>query len=216
MRVLRLFLFVLVAITLPMIGYAGLGWFDARFDSGSLKQTALRLSSQGQGAADLGPRKSWVLAVEDPDFANHPGIDFTSPGSGATTITQAMATRLGFETYRPGLRNLRQTGYALGLESRLTKDEILTLFLRSVEMGHGPEGWITGFFAASEALFARAPKDLTDDEFLTLIAVIIAPDSFSLGAYDEALENRKGRIARLVTGACTPQSTWDIWLEGCR
>ncbi|MCT4607596.1 MAG: transglycosylase domain-containing protein [Pelagimonas sp.] len=216
MRFLRVLLGVLLAMALPLLAYGALGWFDARFDSGSLKQTSLRLNQQGQGAEDLGPRKDWLLLVEDPNFLSHYGLDLTSAGSGATTITQAVASRLGFETYRSGLRNLRQTGYALGMESRLSKDEILTLFLRSVEMGQGPDGWMTGFFSASQTLFNRPPADLSDDEFLSLVAVVISPQDFSLLGPNPALEDRKRRITRLVQALCGPASTWDIWLEGCR
>ena len=44
-----------------------------------------------------------LLAVEDPNFFSHSGIDLSTPGAGLTTITQALAKRLYFEQFQPGL-----------------------------------------------------------------------------------------------------------------
>lgn len=109
-----------------------------------------------------------------------------------------------------------QTGYALGLEQSLAKDQILALWLDTVEMGRGPDGWMTGFFEASTKVFGVPPSEITDTEFLRLVAVLIAPASFNLRQGDENLVARTERIERMIAGECTPLGHGDVWLEGCR
>jgi len=50
-----------------------------------------------------------LLAVEDPNFYQHSGVDLTTPGAGITTITQGLVKQLYFSEFRPGFAKLRQT-----------------------------------------------------------------------------------------------------------
>ncbi|MFV0490975.1 MAG: transglycosylase domain-containing protein [Pseudorhodobacter sp.] len=207
----------MLIFALAVIPYAGIAYFDALAEASQLQGRANALIADGKGAEDLGDgRRQILLAVEDPGFEGHSGIDLASPGAGATTITQSLAKRLAFEEFTPGIGKIRQTAYAYGLERELTKDQILALWLDTLEMGQGPQGWMTGFHNASEAIFARAPKDLTQEEFLTLVAVLIAPASFDLRKSDPALQGRVARIEKLIAGACQPDGNGDVWLEACR
>jgi membrane peptidoglycan carboxypeptidase len=156
------------------------------------------------------------LRVQDPAFRDHSGVDFSTAGAGATTISQSVSKRLAFKHFEPGIGKIRQTGYALGLEQSLTKDQILALWLDTVEMGRGPDGWMTGFFEASTMVFGVPPSEVTDTEFLRLVAVLIAPASFDLWQGDEKLVARTERIERMLAGECTPLGHGDVWLEGCR
>lgn len=206
-------------IALLLIGLAiyGLdGYFDARSDAVVLKPRADRLIAKGRGPADLGyGRVEQLLLVEDPGFLAHNGVDLATPGSGLTTLTQSAGKRLGFSTFRPGLRKVRLIGYALGLESRLTKPQILALYLDTVWMGPGPRTPMTGFFSASRQIYGNRPAELSDLEFLSLVAVPIAPRKFSLVERTPALEERVARIERLVKKECRPKGVRDVWLDGC-
>ncbi|MCF1503599.1 transglycosylase domain-containing protein [Afifella sp. H1R] len=142
-------------------------------------------------------------------------MDFSTPGAGLTTITQSAAKRLAFEEFHPGLGKIRQTGYALGMESRLSKEQILALWLETLEMGNGPDGWMAGFHSASSAIYGRPPAELTEAEFIRLVAVLIAPASYDLAGSDAKLDERVARIQRLVAGACAPSGFSDVWLQGC-
>ncbi len=104
----------------------------------------------------------------------------------------------------------------MGLEARLSKNQILALWLDTLEMGEGPDGWITGFHNASSAIYGRSPIELSNAEFIRLVAVLIAPGSFKLEENDTVLDERAGRIERLVQGVCEPKGLGDVWLEGCR
>ena len=51
-------------------------------------------------------RKAMLLAVEDPGFYSHKGVDFASPGQGMTTITQALVKFLYFDSFIPGFAKI--------------------------------------------------------------------------------------------------------------
>ncbi|MEW8218785.1 MAG: hypothetical protein AB2770_10515, partial [Candidatus Thiodiazotropha taylori] len=51
-------------------------------------------------------RKSALLKIEDPNFYQHSGIDFTTPGAGITTITQALVKTIYFERFSPGIAKI--------------------------------------------------------------------------------------------------------------
>lgn len=217
---IRLLKYALLAITLLLVGMAGYGvkgYWDALSDAGDLRARADELIVEGRGSDSLGEgHRAILLAVEDPNFLEHPGVDFSTSGAGLTTITQSAAKRLAFEEFHPGIGKVRQTGYALGLESRLSKEQIFALWLETLEMGNGPNGWMVGFHSASSAIYGRPPAELTEAEFIRLAAVLIAPASYNLVRNDAGLDERAGRIQRLAAGACAPTGFSDVWLEGCR
>lgn len=197
--------------------YGGKGYVDALSDADGLAGRADALISGGRGGGDLGGEHlRQLLMVQDPGFRQHAGVDLTTAGAGITTVTQSLAKRVAFDAFRPGIAKIRQTGYAMGLEQRLTKDQILALWLDTLEMGKGPDGWMTGFFAASETVHGKLPADLDEREFLALVAVLIAPARYSLLDRDPGLEERVARIERLVHARCAPIDNGDVWLEGCR
>lgn len=217
---LRNALFVVLLLVFGLVaglgGYYADGRSDAIEDARPLARLADRLIDHGEGGAGLGPgREAILLAVEDPAFAAHGGIDLETPGAGLTTVTQSLAKRLAFEHFAPGISKIRQSAYATGLETQLAKPQILALWLETVEMGRGPRGWITGFYEASKTIYHRPPAWLTDDEFLRLVAVVIAPARYRLDGPDPALDARVARIRRLVAGQCRPHGNRDVWLEGC-
>lgn len=204
-------------LIISLVGYGAKGYWDALSDAEGLRARADAVIAQGRGGDSLGTAyQAILLAVEDPNFSTHSGVDFSTPGAGLTTITQSAAKRLAFEEFRPGIGKIRQTGYALGLESRLSKEQILALWLETLEMGDGPNGWMVGFHAASSAIYGRPPAELTEAEFIRLAAVLIAPASYDLVRSDARLDERAARIQRLVAGACAPSGFSDVWLEGCR
>ena len=209
-------LILLVVLVAAGLLYGGKGYFDAVAASDSLKKRADEIMAEDRGGNALGDRRlRQLLLVQDPAFETHSGVDLSTPGAGITTISQSVSKRLAFDAFKPGIGKLRQTGYALGLESRLSKDQILALWLETLEMGRGPEGWMTGFFQASEAVYGKAPAQLTDDQYFRLLAVLIAPGKYDLLFNDPELTERARRISRLVAGACKPVDNGDVWLEGC-
>lgn len=215
----RILKFIGLSITILVVSlliYGGLGYRDAVHESDKYIARAEGLIASEQGPEDLGPEHlKQLIMVQDPAFREHTGVDFSTAGAGLTTVTQSLSKRLGFDKFQPGVGKIRQTGFALGLESRLSKDQILALFLKTVEMGNGPSGWMTGLFTASDIIYSRPPSKLTDGEFLKLVAVMISPAQYDLRNDDNELNKRVSRIAKLVAGDCSPIGLQDVWLEGC-
>lgn len=204
-------------LVMAVLAYAGKGYADARGHAADFKVRAAQLSDAGAGAGALSPEQLRILLlVEDPGFVRHKGLDLSNEGAGLTTITQSLSKRLAFQEFRPGLKMIRQTGYAIGLESSLTKEEILTLWLDTVEMGRDANGqWITGFHRASEAFYGKPVEALSDSEFIELVSVPIEPGHLNPFLRGKDLDDRIQRIARRAAGECKPESVRDVWLEGC-
>ncbi len=215
-KTLKMMALLIVGFVVAGFAYGTRGYLDAVAHSKELKQTADLLLEKNLGGKSLGTeRYNQLLAVQDPTFEQHHGLDLSTPGAGITTISQSLAKRIGFEEFKPGIGKIRQTGYALGLENELSKEQIMALWLDTLEMGRGPNGWIRGFHKMSEAVYGKSPRDIEDQQFLTLVAVLIAPGKYTIGTADKALEERVARISRLVSNTCTPISNSDVWLEGC-
>jgi hypothetical protein len=207
---------VAVAILLAVSAYAADGYFDGKEAGVAARARADALIAAGRGSAGLGPgRIEQLLAVEDPGFSRHGGVDFASSGAGMTTLTQSLGKRLGFDRFRPGIRKIRLIGYASGLERTLRERADRRFIPRCGGDGTGPSGWMTGFYEASQTIYRRPPSALGDREFFSLVAVLIAPRRFDLRRPDAALSERVDRIERLARGHCRPTGVRDVWLEGC-
>ncbi|MEO9460352.1 MAG: transglycosylase domain-containing protein [Lentilitoribacter sp.] len=205
-----------LALIVAIFGYGGKGWYDAVQMSNEFKTQAEQLTSNGRGVESLTSQQlETLIKVQDPGFYNHDGIDFSSKGAGTTTLTQSLAKRLGFEKYTPGIGKIRQSGFALGLDSVLSKHQQVALFLNTAEMGKGPDGWITGFHKAAEIIYQKPVAKLDESEFNTMVAVLIAPSKLKLAAPDAALQERVTRITKLAHEKCEPNNFNDVWLEGC-
>ncbi|MEB4592552.1 transglycosylase domain-containing protein [Candidatus Thiothrix sp. Deng01] len=89
--------------------------------------------------AALSPeRRAMLLAVEDPAFLAHHGVDLTTPGAGMTTITQGLVKLLYFpEGFHPGIAKIRQTLIAqYALDALTSKNTQLLLFLNMSYLGN--------------------------------------------------------------------------------
>ncbi len=95
---------------------------------------------------------------------------------------------------RHGVGKVRQALHAIALERRLSKDEILRLYLRIAPFG----GNLEGVRAASLAYFGKEPKRLSIGEAALLVAL---PQSRSCAA---PIAFRKWRGARAIV--CLPAS----------
>lgn len=110
-----------------------------------------------------------VLSVEDRNFYRHLGIDpkglaraaiqdikTMSMEQGASTLTQQLARNLYLSHDRTWSRKIKEAFYALHLEMRLSKDEILEQYLNQIYFGHSTYG----VQAAAEMFFGKDAKDL--------------------------------------------------------
>ncbi|MEW5733309.1 MAG: biosynthetic peptidoglycan transglycosylase [Thermodesulfobacteriota bacterium] len=170
---------------------------------------AVRTARFPLAVSDLTPRQLHILlAVQDPGFYRHSGVDLCTPGAGLTTITQSLVKKLYFENFEPGLSKLRQTLIAAyALDPMMTKDEQLTAFLNMMYLGNGA----TGFAEASAIYFGKPFAWLSEDEYISLVAMIIAPAVFDLKKHPERNAERSARIRRLADGEYTPKGLMDLY-----
>lgn len=208
--------FVLAAIIVAVLSYAASGYVSAYSHAEQLKQRAKILIDGQKGAGTLGEeRLQLLLLVQDPAFYSHNGVDIKTAGAGLTTVTQSLSKRLAFNEFKPGIGKIRQTTYALALERHLTKNEVLALFLETVPMGKGPNGWTVGFFEASKSFYGMPPYELNDSQFIELISVMIAPSLLNHMSRNKKFTERINRIDRLHKGECQPRNNKDVWFEAC-
>jgi membrane peptidoglycan carboxypeptidase len=165
-------------------------------------------------------RLQWYLEVEDPNFYNHHGVDWTSPGAGYTTITQGIVKRLFYsKPFTPGLlhwRKLQQIVIAIAFDARVPKDEQLRLALNLSYMGKHNGRAVFGFSQASQEFFGKEVSALSDDEFLSLVATLVAPARFSPVTHAAENKERVDRIRRLIEGRCKPLNVADVEYVGCQ
>jgi penicillin-binding protein 1A len=128
-----------------------------------------------------------VLAIEDARFYQHSGVDyigviraglaqFGSVGSqGASTITMQVARNFYLSTEKTVTRKLYEILLALKIESQLSKDQILELYMNQIYLGQRAYG----FAAASEIYFGKPLKDITIAEAAMLAGLPKAPSAYN-------------------------------------
>jgi membrane peptidoglycan carboxypeptidase len=157
-----------------------------------------------------------LLAVEDPAFFRHHGIDVRTPGGGWTTITQGLAKRLFFDEFEPGPWNkLRQSVAALALDRRMGKVEQLALFVDVVPMGLDRGRPVLGLGEAARAYYGTDLARLDLPQYLSLVAMIVGPDAYHVRDRPERNAQRLARIERLLAGECQPTGFRDVYYETC-
>ncbi len=208
--------FVFAVILMAALLYAASAYVSASSNADQFRQRAKNLIDTGRGASALGEdRLQLLLRVQDPAYYHHNGVDINTAGAGLTTVTQSLSKRLAFNEFKPGIGKIRQTTYALALEKHLTKDEILALFLDTVPMGRGPDGWTVGFFESSQSFYGVPPHELSHSQFIELISVMIAPRLLNHISRNKKFTERLNRIDRLHSGECQPKNNKDVWFEAC-
>jgi penicillin-binding protein 1A len=112
---------------------------------------------------------------------------------GGSTITQQLAKNLFLSPKRTVARKLEEVIYAIWLEQRFTKDEILELYINRVYFGGGTYG----VEAASRHYFGKSADDVTLSQAALLAGLLKAPSRYAptrsvkaaATRVDEVLEN---------------------------
>ncbi len=138
-------------------------------------------------AKDVDPQfLRMLVAYEDRRFYEHGGIDplamLRAAGqlithgrivSGGSTLTMQVARLLEPRSERSVLAKLRQVARALQIERRLSKAEIVDLYLQLAPYG----GNLEGVRAASLAYFGKEPHHLSVSESALLVALPQLPEA---------------------------------------
>jgi membrane peptidoglycan carboxypeptidase len=161
-----------------------------------------------------------VIAIEDQRFFNHAGVDFRatlrasiSTGSGGqvqggSTITQqyvkqillTAATTKEEQEAATAIsinRKLREARYAIGLENKLTKKEILAGYLNIAYFGAGSYG----VEIASKRYFSKSASDLTLTQAATLAGLVQNPSRYDPTRYPERAQARRDLVLKAMRNA---------------
>ena len=150
------------------------------------------------------------IAIEDRRFRDHLGIDPVGllraalddmmaghVVQGGSTLTQQLAKNLFLDSDRTFKRKLQEVTLALYLESRYSKNQILTLYLNRVYFGAG----VYGIEAASERFFGKPATQLTLPEAAMLAGSVKAPARFNPLTDPDASEARAQLVLRAMEDA---------------
>ena len=166
-----------------------------------------------------------LVATEDVRFERHSGIDVRSllraivylgSKGGASTITQQLALNL-FSGERARskpariLQKCKEWVISVQLERRYTKQEILAMYLNTVDFGYNS----FGIKSAARTYFNKDARDLNIQESAVLVGLLKGITLYSPVRNPERSLNRRNTVLSQSKGSlqCLPisqfGSTWD-------
>lgn len=129
-----------------------------------------------------------VVAVEDSRFWSHGGIDYLAIGrafvkdlmhaelkEGGSTITQQLVKTVFLGNEKTFKRKMTEAALAKEIETKLSKKEILELYLNKVYFGHGAYG----VEMASRTYFGKSVQQLNLAEAALIAGLLKAPVQYS-------------------------------------
>jgi penicillin-binding protein 1C len=162
-------------------------------------------------AGDVDPQFLHMLvAYEDRRFYDHAGIDPYAIGraawqlvthgrivSGASTLSMQVARLIEPRESRSLIAKLKQMARAVQIERRLSKAEILDLYLTRAPYG----GNLEGVRAASLAYFGKEPRRLSPAEAALLVALPQSPEARRPDRFPNAARAARQRVLARETVA---------------
>lgn len=156
-----------------------------------------------------------VLASEDARFYEHSGVDVKgvlraglaqfnrSRSQGASTITMQVARNFYLSTEKTYTRKIYEMLLAFKMESLLTKDQILEVYMNQIFLGQRAYG----FASASEIYFGKPLQDISIAEAAMLAGLPQAPSAYNpINNPDRAKSGQLRILDRMVdNGYITPE-----------
>lgn len=183
-------------------------------------QVPLRIfSAEGQLIAEFGEKRRTpvhykeippyliqaILASEDDRFFEHPGVDYHGilravyslattgvKAQGGSTITMQVARNFFLSRERTYIRKLNEIILALQIEQKLTKEEILTLYLNKIYLGNRAYG----VGAAAKVYYGKSLQELTLPQFAMIAGLPKAPSKFNPIINPERAQLRRDYVLR--------------------
>jgi penicillin-binding protein 1A len=148
------------------------------------------------------------VAVEDRRFYGHFGVDLTgliraaaadvlrrNVAQGGSTITQQLAKNLFLTRERTLRRKMQEAMLALWLEHKLTKAQILELYLNRVYFGSGAYG----VEAAAQRYFGKSARQVTVAEAAMLAGLVQSPSRLAPSRNPLGAERRAQAVLAAMT-----------------
>lgn len=177
--------------------------------------------------AELSEFHKWqldaLLFSEDRKFYEHHGVQYSSIfraiinnlsrfryAQGASTITQQLARIILQNRKKSIFRKLAEVRLARALEVVLSKQKILDLYVNNVYLGHGNYS----FASAAKFYYNKRIRDLTPNEFLSIVALIPSPEKFSPLKNNRRLVGRMQNLYEGMTAAGILNVSPEAWQKG--
>lgn len=167
------------------------------------------------------PRKmiQAFVAAEDSNFYKHRGLDYLGivraafkniislrKKEGASTITQQVAKSMLLTSEKKFSRKLKEAILAKRMEEKLSKDEILYIYLNQIYLGAGSYG----VQAAAETYFGKDVENLNLAEMAMLAGLPKAPNTYSpIKHLDKARERQAYVLGRMAEEGYITQAESD-------
>jgi penicillin-binding protein 1B len=156
-----------------------------------------------------------VLAIEDRRFYDHVGVDPIGIAAalwgyasgkdarlrGGSTVTQQLIKNTFLTQERSPIRKLQDQFMALILERKLTKDQILELYLNDVYLGQRGSYAVHGVAEASRLFFAKHISNVSLSEAALIAGTIQAPPKLSPFEHPERAKDRRNVVLRAMADA---------------
>ncbi len=150
-----------------------------------------------------------LLAAEDDNFFRHQGIDVMGlaravselvitgeKGSGGSTLTMQVARNYFLTLEKTFMRKFNEILLAIEIERRLSKQEIMELYVNRVFLGHRAYG----FEAASQVYYGTSISELNLAQFAMLAGIPKAPSRNNpISGPEAGMERRNWILGRMRT-----------------
>ena len=175
------------------------------------------LAAEPLAISDISERRlRWLVKIEDPDFYAHRGVDMKTPGAGLTTITQGLVKRVFFKEFQPGWRKIEQSLIArFAVTPKISKNRQLAALFEIAYLGVCDDRHMAGFSMAAQCYYDAPLRVLTDDQYLSLVAMLVGPNAYHPVNHPQRLAGRLARIKRYLAGDCAPLTNGDVYYEAC-
>ncbi len=159
------------------------------------------------------------LAAEDANFYEHRGLDYLGmlralvvnlkagrTVQGGSTITQQVIKNVVLVPERTYDRKMKETLLARRVEQHLTKDEIFSMYLNHIYLGHGRWGVEEG----ARYYFGKPAKELDLSEAALLAGLVASPERFSpRKGVDGALRRRAYVLGQMLDKGFVTRELFD-------
>lgn len=132
--------------------------------------------------------KQAVLSIEDESFYQHGGVDYKGIlragilnltngkiKQGASTITQQVARNFYLSSEQSYTRKIYEILLSFKIESQLTKDQILEVYMNQIYLGQRAYG----FASAAQIYFGKSLKEINTAEAAMLAGLPKAPSAYN-------------------------------------
>lgn len=148
-----------------------------------------------------------LLAMEDRQFYQHIGVNPKAilramvanmqagkTVQGGSTLTQQLIKNYFLTSAKSLERKIQEMFYALVVDWRFSKDDILEAYINEIYLGQDGDRAIHGFGLASEFFFGKQVNELSLGEIATLVGVIPSPSSYNPRRNPEVALKRRNLV----------------------